>query len=417
MMMSRSPDSNPGKAWMIAMGWLLLAPSVALMQVAMATPGADDPNLVPNALFLGQAGAVDGVVGGSVPTAWRAFAIGGGDVSLELVELAADTLFPGSPPTSAVRLSVNTFGADQGFDHFTHVFSLDQGRNYRPSVWVRSGNADSSDQGLQVNMPLFDADMNFTGRDPASFTTQGGHEWTQVSSATDATAEPGEAFAHIAFRLVDEGDENSILIALPEVIGRPVTNLVPNPGLFGSSGVAIGNISGPVPDAWRAFAVGEDSLSLTATELAGDALFPGSPPTRSIRMAVSGSAASTEGLDFELNLAALTAGYRHWGEIWIRSGHGGMQSVSIALPLYDDQGAFLGIQPGSAEVAASEQWQLFAGPAFTAASNQQVNLAIRLIASGGEDSVEIALPRIVGPADTLFADRFQQPLGTTPAAR
>ncbi|MCH8553376.1 MAG: hypothetical protein LAT62_15670 [Natronospirillum sp.] len=44
---------------------------------------------------------------------------------------------------------------------------------------------------------------------------------------------------------------------------------------------------------------------------------------------------------------------------------------------------------------SSAQWQLYAGPALTAASNQQINLAIRLIENGGEGSVEIALRRIV----------------------
>ncbi len=386
---------------------MLLSSAVA---AGTPAPGEDDPNLVPNALLLGDTGIVgvdNGVVNGSVPTAWRAFAVQGAEVSIDSIALSAGTLFPGSPPTRAIRLTVDAFGADQGFDHTTHVISLDTGRFYLPRVWVRTGNADNSDQTVQINMPLFDQDMNFFGRDPAAFSVQADSNWTQVSSPTGATALLGEAFAHLAFRLSDDGGENSVLIAMPEVIGRPVTNLVPNPGLQGSGGVIDGNVTGGVPDSWRAFAIGDGSLTLTSSELVAGELYPGSPPTRSIRMDVSGSTASAEGLDFELDLAALTEGYRHWGEVWVRSGHAGDQALSISLPLYDEQGVFLGIQPGSMGLNVPPEWTYLAGPGFTAEPGQQVNMAFRLVTVGGQGSVVIALPRVVAPADNVFSDRFE----------
>jgi len=373
-------------------------------------PDEDDPNLVPNALLLGDTGAAgvsNGVVNGLVPTAWRAFAVDGAEVSIDSMALPADTLFPGSPPTTAIRITMVAFGAAQGFDHTTHLISLDTDRFYQPSVWVRSGNSDDSDQTLQISMPLFDQDMNFFGRDPAAFSVQADSSWTQVSSPTGATVLPGEAFAHLAFRVGDDGGENSVWIALPEVTGRPVTNVVPNPGLQGDGGVSDGSVTGAVPDGWRAFAVGDGTLTLTPSQLVAGELYPGSPPTRAIRMDISGSTAFTEGLDFELDLAALTEGYRHWGEVWVRSGHAADQALSIALPLYDEQGVFLGIQPGSMGLDVPPEWTYLAGPAFTGEPGQQVNMAFRLVTVGGEGSVVIALPRVVAPADEVFSDRFE----------
>ena len=127
--------------------------------------------------------------------------------------------------------------------------------------------------------------------------------------------------------------------------------------------------------------------------------------TGAIEGAVTGQPPTT---DFDLNRAALTAGYRHWGELWIRSGHGGNQGLSVGLPLYDDQGVFLGIQPGTFGATAGPQWELYAGPAFTGATGQRLNMALRLAVDDGENSIEIALPRIVGPIDDeIFRDGFE----------
>jgi len=389
--------------WVCGSACLLMASVVA---AGTPAPGENDPNLVPNARLLGQAGSAGGVVNGQVPTAWRAFALDGAELSIESLPLSANALFPGSPATRAIRITVNSFGVDQGFDHDGHVFSLDTGRLYQPRVWVRTGNADDSEQTLNIGMPLFDQDLSFSGRDPASFSVQADSIWTQAVSPTGAEALPGETFAHLSFRLGDDGGQNSVWIALPEVIGRPVGNRVPNPRLAGGGGVADGNVSGSVPDRWRAFAVGDGTLTLTASELAADALYPGSPPTRSIRMEVTGSTAPAEGLDFELELAALTAGYRHWGELWVRSGHGANQALGVSLPLYDELGSFLGTAPGSMGLDVPPQWSFFAGPGFTGEPGQQVNIQLRL-GGDGQGSIEIALPRVIGPADGVFSDRFQ----------
>jgi len=93
---------------------------------------------------------------------------------------------------------------------------------------------------------------------------------------------------------------------------------------------------------------------------------------------------------------------------WLTSGRpAANQPAIVALPLHDQQWAFLGIQPGTVSVNSTAEWQFLAGPAFTAEPGQRVNLSIRLQTDGGAGSVEFALPRIPGPADAVFADRFQ----------
>jgi len=374
-------------------------------------PGVDDPNMVPNASLRGTAGAIEngggsGTVNGPAPTAWRAFAVGGAELDVDIVALAADALYPGSPPTNAVRLEVAAFGDDQGLDHSTHLISLDAGRRYQATLWVRSDNDDGSDQSLALQSPFFDENLAFTGRDPMATSATAGSSWSQVTSPP-ATAMAGEAFAHLAVRLGDDGGDDSLLIALPEVTGFPVANITPNPVLSGSGGAAAGNVVGTVPDLWRAFAVGNGTVNVTTTALAADALYPGSPPTNAVEFAVTGSTGPDEGFDHALALSGLTTGYRHWGEVYIRSGSTSSQGVTMVLPLYDESSTFLGIQPGSLFATVGPDWTFLAGPAFTAESGQaQVNMAFRLQADGGEDSIVIALPRVVGPDKDIFADRF-----------
>lgn len=376
--------------------------------------GTDDPNMLPNSSFRGTAGAIEdgsgsGTVNGFAPTAWRAFAVGGAELDVDMVPLAADALYPGSPPTNAARIEVVAFGADQGLDHSTHLISLDAGRRYQASMWVRSDNGDGTDQGFSLQSPAFDESLAFTGNDPMFTSGTAGTGWTHVTSPL-VTAVAGDHFAHLAVRLGADGGDDSLLIALPEVTGFPVTNITPNPALAGSGGTAAGNVVGMVPDQWRAFAVGGGTVNVTPVPLAADALYPGSPPTQAVEFEVTGSTGAEEGFDHALTLSGLTTGYRHWGEVYIRSGSATSQGVTMALPLYDESGTFLGIQPGSLFATVGPEWAFLAGPAFTAEAGQaQVNMAFRLQADGGEDSIVIALPRLVGPDDVIISDRFSVP--------
>lgn len=402
---------NMTKSGFLRTAAVIVLLAAASVQAGTPVPGVDDPNMVPNVALRGTAGAIEtgggsGTVNGFAPTAWRAFAVGGAELDVDIVPLPAGALYPGSPPTNAARLEVVAFGDDQGLDHSTHLVSLKVGRQYQATLWVRSDNADGSDQSLALQAPFFDENLAFTGRDPMATSATAGTSWSQVASPP-ATAIAGEAFAHLCVRLGNDGGDDSLLIALPGVTGFPVANVTPNPSLSGSGGTLAGNVIGAVPDQWRAFAVGDGTAEVSSTVLAADALYPGSPPTQAVEFTVSGSTGPEEGFDHALALSGLTTGYRHWGEVYIRSGSASSQGVTIVLPLYDESGTFLGVQPGSLFATVGPQWTLLAGPAFTAEPGQaQVNMAFRLQADGGADSVVIALPRVVGPAKTIFSDRF-----------
>lgn len=383
---------------------------LALVQSTSAgTPpvGAADPNQVPNALLLGSDGSLFGGVTGTAPTLWRAVALDGANMTLSSIPLAANTLFPGSPPTTAVRVSVTNFGSAQVFDHANALFSIDVGREYAARVYLRTGNADNSAQSFTINFPTFDADLNFTGRDAGAFMDVAGTAWTAFDGAS-FTGVSDDAFAHLALRLQNDGGENSVLIAMPTVLGPPLSNAAPNPAFAGGGGAIQGAVSGEVPDQWRAFAVNTGSLTISTEAVAAGALFPGSEATTAVRLQVSGGDGSSEGFDHEIERALLVAGHAYRGEVYLRSGSANQQGVGIAMPLFDDQGNFTGTSPGSTTAQVGPQWRLVAGPGFSAPTGYTSNLAFRLAADGGEDSLLIAAPRIVAPASPIIlVDGFE----------
>ena len=384
--------------------------SLAAAQAGTPAPGEPDPNLVPNSGLRGSFGAiaqVNGTVAGEVPTLWRAVAADGGALTLERQTLAPDTLFPGSPATEAVKFRVTSFGATQVLDHANALFPIRPGTAYGARIYVRSGNANGSAQSFNFNMPFFDASLNFFGRDPSNFTASASSAWTAFDSPV-STVLPGEAFAHIALRLNDDGGENSIIVALPSVLGLPVANLAPNPGFSGTAGAVAGMVNGTVPDDWRAFAVSDNSLTVATVPLAANALYPGSPPTNAIRLQVSGGDGTFEGFDHEGTRAAFSSPYQHWGEVYMRSGNAAPQEVGISFPLFDATGTFTGQSPGAFVALVGTEWSLYAGPSFSGDASLTGNLGFRLLPNGGENSVLIALPRIVGPSGPLiFLDGFE----------
>jgi hypothetical protein len=374
-------------------------------------PGAADPNQIPNASLHGSGGAsaaTGGTATGTVPTLWRAFALAGSAIATEVVPLPAGALFAGSPPTNAVRVTVSAFGTDQGFDHATALFPLLVDRDYTVAAYIRSGNGDSSPQGVTIGFPLFGADGVFNGRSPGSFSTSAGSNWTLVNGPA-FTSLAGDAYGHLSVRLANDDGEDSVLIALPQVQGPPLLNAVPNPAFSGASGASQGSVVGAVPDSWRAFAVGSGSLDLDVVAVAANELYPGSPPTQSVRLDVASGNGSSEGFDHQQVRSALQPGHRYHGEVWMRSGNSGgsPQGVVVSVPIFD-AGGFTGNQPGSFAANVGATWSLYAGPQFTGIDGESTNLAFRASADGGEDVVFIALPRIVAPASQLvFRDGFE----------
>lgn len=384
--------------------------SLASAQAGTPAPGEPDPNLVPNSSLRGSFGAIavsNATVSGEVPTLWRALAVDGGAMNLERQMLAPDALFPGSPATEAVKISVSSFGLEQVLDHGNAMMPIRPGTSYGARIYVRSGNANSSAQSFSLSMPFFDASLNFLGRDPSNFSASAGSAWAAFDSPV-SNALPGEAFAYVALRLIDDGGENSIIIALPSVDGPPIENLAPNPDFSGTSGAVAGMVNGTVPDDWRAFAVSDNSLTVATVPLAAGALYPGSPPTNAVRLQVSGGDGTFEGFDHEGNRVALSSPFQHWGEVYMRSGNAAPQEVAVSFPLFDASGTFTGQSPGAFATAVGTQWSLYAGPAFAGNASLSGNLGFRLLPNGGENSVLIALPRIVGPAGPrVFRDGFE----------
>lgn len=401
----RCPGRPPRATLKLLLPGLL---AFAAAQAGTPPPGGADPNLLPNSRFLGSSGAVEGNVTGTVPAAWRGFAVGGAALALQADPLAADALYPGSPPTLAMRLTVTTRGADQGFDHAPWLFATQPGRSYRAGIWVRSGNPGQAGQGFTVSMPLFDDDLAFNGRDPGAFSGVAGAEWTWVEGP-QVLAEPGDAYAQIAIRLADDGGPDVLQVALPSVPGLPVGNEVPNPQFAGEGGAAGGAVTGSVPDHWRAFALAATSLALERVPLPANTLFPGAPPASAMRLAVGNGDGNSAALDHELARARLQPGHLYHAEVFVRSGNAGgaPQQVVVSVPVFDADGNFTGQQPGTFLATAGPEWTLVAGPPFRAAAGTTANLAFRPQADGNDDIVLVAGPRLVGPSEALFGNGFE----------
>lgn len=401
--------------------YALLLSSIAACGLARASSLASadfDGNLVPNAALRGNFGTIasnPGDVTGNVPTLWRASAYQGATINLERIHLGANDLFPGSPPTEALKISVPTFGtnSNQNVDSSLGFFSVRTGMVYGAQVYVRSGNADNSSQSFDLGLLFYDSTPAFNGHFAALTAIGAGTAtagWTKVATP-QLTAVDGDHYAKLRFNLIDNGGENSIIIALPTVEGPPVYNIVPNPGFIGSGGLMEqGNVSGTVPDSWRAFAVGTGSLNVTTVPVAANELYPGSLPTNAVRLAVTGGDAAHEGFDHELIRAALHDDDFYRGEMYVRSGNAGgsAQGVTVAMPIFDATGTFTGMQPGSFTTSVGPEWSFLATPQFRAMAGDTTDMAFRLAADGGDDIILIAAPRIVDPSGwMIFMNGFE----------
>lgn len=386
--------------------------AILLTSTALQASTFPTGNIVPNPSFHGDRGeiaAFGGTVTGTAPTLWRAFAVNGAALSLQRIDLGANTLFPGSPPTQAVKITVSAFGDDQGFDHTPTTFSFLEGNSYSARIYARSGNADSSAQSFNLGMPIFDRTHAYTGRDPANFSASATTTWTAFDSPV-ATGQAGDAYAQVAIRLNNDGGENSVIVAMPTVLGPAVSNLAPNPGFLGTSGEIQGTVNGSAPGEWRAFAVGAGTLNMSRVALAAGALFPGSLPTQAVRLEVIGGDGASEGFDHESVRATLSSDYLHWGEFYVRSGNNDMsdQSLFVTMPIFDVGGTYTGQQPGQFAATVGQGWSYVAGPPFTANAGETTDISIRIIPDGGSDVILIASPRIAGPMGPLiFTNGFE----------
>lgn len=386
--------------------------AVLLTSTALQASTSPTGNIVPNPSLRGDRGEIaqfGGTVTGTAPTLWRAFAVNGAALSLQRIDLGANALFPGSPPTQAVKITVSTFGADQGLDHTPATFSFRAGNSYSARIYARSGNANNSAQSFNLSMPIFDSTHAYTGRDPANFNASANVAWAAFDSPV-VTGLAGDAYALVAIRLNNDGGENSVIVAMPTVLGPAVSNLAPNPGFLGTSGGIQGTVNGSVPGDWRAFAVGTGTLNVSRVALAAGALFPGSLPTQAVRLEVIGGDGASEGFDHESVRATLSSDYLHWGELYVRSGNNDMsdQSLFVTMPIFDVGGTYTGQQPGQFATTVGQGWSYVAGPPFTANAGEATDISIRILPDGGSDVILIASPRIAGPVGPLiFKNGFE----------
>ncbi|MEM6937460.1 MAG: hypothetical protein AAF552_13455 [Pseudomonadota bacterium] len=379
---------------------------------AAAQTGSITFNQLHNPEFRGNGGSPAGNVTGEVPSLWRTFAVGESTATSAIVPLAADAIFPGSPPVNAVELTVTNFGppatSDAGFDSSPNQFTLLPELGYGATVYLRSNNSDMSSQTVLIQLPIFDEAGVFTGN-AGSQTVEVTDTWTQFEVPPIATSLMG-ASAELSFRLTEGASDNSIQIALPEVIGPSLENRVPNPEFSGTGGGIQGNVTGIVPEFWRAFGLESESASiaLQTVPVAANELYPGSPATTAMR--ITSVNATGAGFDHEITQVPLApAGRLMVGEVFLRADNADSsdQEVGFAVPIFESNGTFTGTAPGSAFFNATPQWQYFAGIVFSGGADQTANVAFRLTDSGTENSVLIALPTLNGLARDVFANGFE----------
>lgn len=381
----------------------LLLPSLTLLAQGATT------NQLPNPQFRGTNGTVvnqSSTVTGTVPTLWRLFGVNSAGINADIVPVAANAIFPGSPATNAVRLTVTAFGADQGLDTSQVRFSLVPNQQYQYRVYLRSDNGDNSNQNVNVGVAQFDQSGAFVsglGSDTKTATPN----WTQFTGPSFSL--PGNLTAEMSFRLGADGGNNSVLIALPEIAGPSIENLMPNPNFTGTGGTVVGNVTGTVPDSWRGFAINGGAITLATVPVAANELYPGSPSTNAVQLTVNTFAGNGQGFDNEVvRVPVAPAGRSIWGEVYIRSANldNSPQGFTFQLNGFSAVPAFLG-GPNTVNGTATTSWGYFGTTSYLNVAMATADLAIRLVESGSNNSILIAMPRINGLGNQLFEDGFE----------
>lgn len=379
--------------------WLLACAVVVLTPIVEAAV-----NQVPNSEFRGTAGfredgAMSGTVNGAIPTLWRGFALNSAEITLEQVPLAADALAAGSPATNAVTLTIDSYGDAQGFDTSPNRFSIEDQREYRATVYIRSNNPDMSDQEVSIGVPIFDGSGTFTGRAPGTFLVTVSDEWTLVEGPV--FMEAAGTSAEISFRLTESGVNNSIQIALPIIEGVALANQVPNPEFVGQAGAVIGDATGSVPDEWRGFAVDGSLADFAIEPVAANALYPGSPATRAVRMVVD-QVSGGVGFDNTNTLLPVEEGRIYTGQFYVRSP---VQSAiaNIQIVMFDATSV---LATRILPIEVGTQWNLVStGSLVVPSGTVGAVIDLRPVETG---TFLITQPQVLGP-DELFANGFESP--------
>ncbi|HOW19802.1 MAG TPA: hypothetical protein PLC79_12255, partial [Phycisphaerae bacterium] len=144
----------------------------------------------------------------------------------------------------------------RGFDNSLVRFELKPGLFYHAEFWVKTGNADNSDQTFRFSFPVFAC--GYLGESPG-----GADNLTATATWQKVVAPvfryPGATQAHIAWRVIEDGGEDAIVIAMPQVIAHPVPQDIDSDGDVDLSdfGIFQSCFNGPnrpwkaVTDDWR----------------------------------------------------------------------------------------------------------------------------------------------------------------------
>jgi hypothetical protein len=204
--------------------------------------------------------------------------------------------------------------------------------------------------------------------------------------------------AHISWRVDDDGGVNSVLIALPTAI-EATTNILQNPEFSGSGGTVGGDVTGDVPDRWRAFTVGGGAGTIETVPLAEDEVFPGSPAVDGVQWQVD-TFGTDQGFDDEGARFPIVPDEDYHAEFYVKSANtdGTDQLFNFGFPIFGEDGSSLGRGPGGLdEITATSEWTKVIGPEWSDPEAMFGHIAWRVGDDGGDNAILIALPTVVPP--------------------
>ena len=174
--------------------------------------------VLPGGDLTGVAGLWSGDVSGAVPDFWGALAGTGSELEIEAVSVDADQVFPGSKAGNAVVHRARKLVGAGGFS--SHAgFAMSPARRYRAGVWVKSANADGSEQKFDLRFTTAQGAPLWPGYGKKRYFSRQGlvaiGEWQLFESPL--VADPEAKWGTIGWGCVDDGGENAIVVAFPTV--------------------------------------------------------------------------------------------------------------------------------------------------------------------------------------------------------
>lgn len=206
---------------------------------------------------------------------------------------------------------------------------------------------------------------------------------------------------------------------------RADSNRITNPVFEGTGGIQFGT-TGPVPEHWRAFAVGGGAAQTGIVPVEPDELFAGSAATRAVRLEIT-AFGSDQGFDNDNARLMIVPNEAYHLEFYVRSANtdGSSQLCRAGFPLFNSSGTYLRDPGRQLNVLATSTWQRVVCPTFVDPEATSAHVSFRLNNDGGQNAILIAWPRVddplerfVPPSPVLIAQRptwqdRQRVIGTT----